>query len=46
MKVWVAVLSIIGGISGIIENAGRIGLPIPEFIKNAVTVLKGKGETK
>ncbi len=30
----------------IIENAGRIGLPIPEFIKNAVTVLKGKGETK
>lgn len=27
----------------IIENAGRIGLPIPGAIKKAVEVLKGKG---
>ncbi len=30
----------------IIENAGRAGLPIPEQIKNAVDILKGKGEDK
>lgn len=30
----------------IIENAGRTGLPIPEQLKNAVQVLKGKGEGK
>ncbi|WP_083955798.1 holin family protein, partial [Brevibacillus parabrevis] len=30
----------------IIENAGRIGLPVPELIKRAVEVLKGKGEGK
>ena len=30
----------------IIENAGRIGLPVPELIKRAVEVLKGKGETQ
>ena len=30
----------------IIENAGRAGLPIPETLKNAVEILKGKGETK
>ena len=30
----------------IIENAGRAGLPIPEQIKNAVDILKGKGEEK
>ncbi|WP_363549522.1 phage holin family protein [Caldifermentibacillus hisashii] len=30
----------------IIENTGRIGLPVPDFIKNAVQVLKGKGEDK
>jgi toxin secretion/phage lysis holin len=28
----------------IIENAGRIGLPVPELIKRAVEVLKGKGD--
>ena len=28
----------------IIENAGRTGLPVPEQIKNAVQILKGKGE--
>lgn len=30
----------------ILENAGRTGLPIPEQIKNAVDVLKGKGDSK
>lgn len=30
----------------IIENAGRIGLPVSELIKRAVEVLKGKGETQ
>ena len=28
----------------IIENAGRAGLPIPDVLKNAVEILKGKGE--
>jgi toxin secretion/phage lysis holin len=28
----------------IIENAGRIGLPVPEQIRQAVEVLKGKSE--
>jgi toxin secretion/phage lysis holin len=28
----------------ILENAGRTGLPVPQQIKNAVHVLKGKGE--
>jgi toxin secretion/phage lysis holin len=30
----------------ILENAGRIGLPVPDQIKSAVQVLKGKGEGK
>ena len=30
----------------IIENCGRAGLPIPEVLKNAVEILKGKGEAK
>lgn len=30
----------------ILENAGRTGLPVPDAIKNAVQILKGKGETK
>ncbi|BBW97217.1 phage holin family protein [Geobacillus icigianus] len=30
----------------IIENAGRIGLPVPEQIQQAVEVLKGKSEKK
>jgi toxin secretion/phage lysis holin len=30
----------------ILENAGRTGLPVPEQIKSAVQVLKGKGEGK
>ncbi len=28
----------------ILENAGRTGLPVPQQIKNAVQVLKGKGD--
>lgn len=28
----------------IIENAGRVGLPIPPFIRNAVEVLKNKSK--
>lgn len=28
----------------ILENAGRVGLPVPEVITRAVDVLKGKGE--
>ena len=30
----------------ILENAGRTGLPVPEQIRNAVQVLKGKGDGK
>ncbi|QDX95648.1 holin [Brevibacillus laterosporus] len=30
----------------IIENAGRIALPVPEVIKKAVDVLKEKGRVK
>lgn len=30
----------------LIENAGKIGLPIPTVLQNAVEVLKGKGEKK
>lgn len=30
----------------IIENSGRIGLPVPETIRKAVEVLKGKGEAQ
>lgn len=30
----------------IIENAGRTGLPVPDQIKSAVQILKGKGENK
>ncbi|RAP30414.1 hypothetical protein C2W64_01610 [Brevibacillus laterosporus] len=30
----------------ILENAGRIGLPVPDVIKRAVEVLKDKGEGK
>jgi toxin secretion/phage lysis holin len=30
----------------ILENAGRTGLPVPTQIKNAVQILKGKGEGK
>ncbi|WP_026572510.1 phage holin family protein [Bacillus sp. UNC438CL73TsuS30] len=30
----------------IIENAGRTGLPVPDQIKNAIDILKGKGVDK
>lgn len=30
----------------ILENAGRTGLPVPDQIKSAVQILKGKGESK
>ncbi|MDF2791662.1 MAG: toxin secretion/phage lysis holin [Neobacillus sp.] len=30
----------------ILENAGRTGLPVPEQIKSAVQILKGKGDVK
>lgn len=30
----------------ILENAGRTGLPVPEKIKSAVDILKGKGVEK
>jgi toxin secretion/phage lysis holin len=30
----------------ILENAGRIGLPVPEPLRRAVDILKSKGETK
>jgi phage-related holin len=30
----------------IIENAGRVGLPIPEIIQKAVEILKGKSKAK
>jgi toxin secretion/phage lysis holin len=30
----------------IVENIGRMGVPIPEKLTNAVEVLKGKGEEK
>jgi len=33
-------------ILSITENAGRVGLPVPEQIKNAIVVLRGKGEDK
>lgn len=30
----------------ILENAGRTGLPVPDQIRSAVEILKGKGESK
>lgn len=30
----------------ILENAGRAGLPIPDVLKRAVEILKGKGDPK
>ena len=33
-------------ILSILENAGRTGLPVPDQIKSAVQILKGKGEGK
>lgn len=30
----------------ILENAGRVGLPVPDILKQAIEVLRGKGEKK
>jgi phage-related holin len=30
----------------ILENAGRMGLPVPKQLKDAIQILKGKGEGK
>ncbi|WP_026486797.1 phage holin family protein [Caldanaerobius polysaccharolyticus] len=30
----------------IVENTGRIGLPVPDTIQKAVAILKGKGDVK
>lgn len=30
----------------IVENAGRTGLPVPDQIKNMVSILRGKGDQK
>jgi toxin secretion/phage lysis holin len=40
----VIVFYAVNEILSITENAGRIGLPVPEQIKNAIVVLKGKGD--
>lgn len=42
----VIVFYAVNEILSITENAGRIGLPVPEQIKNAIVVLKGKGDDK
>jgi toxin secretion/phage lysis holin len=42
----VIVFYAVNEILSITENAGRIGLPVPEQIKNAIVVLKGKDEQK
>jgi toxin secretion/phage lysis holin len=33
-------------ILSIIENAARVGLPVPSFLKKAVEIIKQKGEVK
>ena len=33
-------------ILSIIENASRVGLPVPSFLKKAVEIIKQKGEVK
>lgn len=42
----VIVFYAVNEILSITENAGRIGLPVPEQIKNAIVVLKGKDDRK
>lgn len=42
----VIVFYAINEILSITENAGRIGLPVPEYIKNAIEILKNKKNNK
>lgn len=42
----VIVFYAVNEILSITENAGRIGLPVPDQIKNAIVVLKGKESAK
>lgn len=42
----VIVFYAVNEILSITENAGRIGLPVPDQIKNAIVVLKGKDDRK
>ncbi|MED3549946.1 phage holin family protein [Cytobacillus praedii] len=42
----VIVFYAVNEILSITENAGRIGLPVPEQIKSAIVVLKGKDDKK
>lgn len=42
----VIVFYAVNEILSITENAGRIGLPVPEQIKSAILVLKGKDDKK
>ncbi|KQL17694.1 phage holin family protein [Cytobacillus solani] len=42
----VIVFYAVNEILSITENAGRIGLPVPEQIKSAIVVLKGKDDRK
>ncbi|GEN84024.1 holin [Sporosarcina luteola] len=42
----VIVFYAINEILSITENAGRIGLPVPEYIKNAIAILKNKKNNK
>lgn len=42
----VIVFYAVNEILSVTENAGRIGLPVPDQIKNAIVVLKGKESAK
>ena len=37
---------VVNELLSILENAGRMGAPLPAFLKNVLTVLKNKVETK
>lgn len=40
----VVIFYIFNEMVSILENCGRIGVPIPPFLKEAIAVLKGKSE--
>lgn len=46
LKDAVCIAYILNELLSLIENAGIMGVPIPEVITNAIEVLKGKGEHK